>query len=140
MQGCDDNLDVEHGHEHADTHGDEGGPALEGGEMKMRIGVLALIHGCRQCGRCAMALLGAYVFCLWMVANDAKAVNWEGHENFFHEAVPITELTEGVAAPLLKPMPTCEAMAERHKANTYEQVPIEGENCIGALQNLPVKK
>jgi hypothetical protein len=69
------------------------------------------------------------VLALALVAGDAAAVNWEGKEGFFHEDIPITELTEGVEAPLLKPLPDCEAMEAKRKDNPYEQVPIEGKNC-----------
>lgn len=61
--------------------------------------------------------------------ENALAVNWEGHENFFHEAVPLEEFTDSVPQPLLQPLPTCEERQKKHDENPFEQVPLPGQNC-----------
>jgi hypothetical protein len=57
------------------------------------------------------------------------ALNWEGHDRFFHEAQPIDEMTEGVPPPRLKPLPLCAEIRLKHAANSYEQVALPGINC-----------
>jgi hypothetical protein len=91
----------------------------------MRDGILRRLLGHRalQCG------LGAV---LWLVAAlpySVPALNWEGHDGFFHEALPIEEVTEGVPPPITKPLPSCAELRRKHQANSYEQVALPGMNC-----------
>lgn len=70
---------------------------------------------------------------LWLgaqfVPGAALALNWEGHDNFFHEAQPLEELTEGVPSPKVKPLPICTDLRQKHAVNSYEQVALPGINC-----------
>lgn len=61
--------------------------------------------------------------------TPAMAMNWEGHDEWFHDATPFQAFTEGVPPPLSKPMPLCGELAVRHAANSYEQTPLPGKNC-----------
>jgi hypothetical protein len=56
-------------------------------------------------------------------------MNWEGHDEWFHDNTLFGEFLEGVPPPILKPLPTCEAVRKRHAENVYEQTPIPGKNC-----------
>jgi hypothetical protein len=60
---------------------------------------------------------------------DVPALNWEGHDRFFHEAQPIEEITEGVPPPIVKPLPPCAELRGKHETNSYEQVALPGLNC-----------
>ncbi len=64
-----------------------------------------------------------------LLASPANAVNWEGHQDWFHDAAPFSAFTEGVPPPLVTKTPTCAERAAQHAANTYEQVPVPGVNC-----------
>jgi hypothetical protein len=68
---------------------------------------------------------------LMMVVGEARAINWEGHEEpaLMHEG--IAKFTDGVPPPLAKPLPTCVELEEKRRDNIYEQVPIAGKNCVG---------
>jgi hypothetical protein len=77
-----------------------------------------------------IALLGAF-------SSASHAINWEGHETFFHEAVPLPELTEGVPPAKPDAMPTCEVRRRAAEKNPYEQEAIAGVNCI---ETQPTKK
>jgi hypothetical protein len=94
-------------------------------------GCFRLIHRLRECGRGAARLPVVCGAALWIGVAPAWAINWEGKEGFFHEEIPLNELTEGVPKPIEKEKPTCTEMAEKRKDNSYEQVPIEGVNCLG---------
>jgi hypothetical protein len=59
-------------------------------------------------------------------------VNWEGHDDWFNESLMMQEFIEGVSPPILKPLPTCESIRQRHDENRYEQVAIPGLNCFEA--------
>jgi hypothetical protein len=65
-----------------------------------------------------------------IAATPGQAINWEGHEDFFMEKMPIPEFTEGIAKPIAKPLPSCDARAKRARENPYEQEPIAGKNCV----------
>jgi hypothetical protein len=58
------------------------------------------------------------------------ALNWEGHDDWFNESVLMQDFVDGVPPPILKPLPTCEAMRKRHMENSYEQVALPGGNCV----------
>ncbi len=62
-------------------------------------------------------------------ALQAQALNWEGHETWFHEAAPIPELTDGIPTPRPQLLPSCESRAAATAKNSAEQVPIPGRNC-----------
>jgi hypothetical protein len=76
---------------------------------------------------------------LTVLAGPASSLNWEGHEDFFMEQMTVPEFTAGVPKPLKKPQPKCEALRAKALANSYEQVPIAGKNCIEADTTLPEK-
>jgi hypothetical protein len=59
----------------------------------------------------------------------ARAINWEGHDDFFHEAVPLPRLTTGIETPKPK-LPPCSAREVAARDNPYEQQPLPGSNCI----------
>lgn len=64
-------------------------------------------------------------------------MNWEGHDEWFHDTSRFSEFLEGVPPAIVKPRPKCAELAEKHKANSYEQVPLPGENCIEEKQPRP---
>jgi hypothetical protein len=73
---------------------------------------LALVLGCSQ------------------ATNLAWAVNWEGHDDWFLNDAPFKEFTDTMPAPMKKVLPPCADMQAAHDANSYEQVPIAGVNCV----------
>jgi len=91
--------------------------------MRGSFGKRGVIHRWWQSGLAATFWLGA------LCPLEASALNWEGHDKFFHEAQPIEELTEGVPPPLTKPQPSCAELRQKHEANSYEQVALPGMNC-----------
>jgi hypothetical protein len=99
--------------------------------MKMGRRGFRLIHVIAKCGRGAVLLPVVCGVAVWAAVAPAGAINWEGKEGFFHEEIPLNELTEGVPKPIEKKKPTCAEMSEKRKENPYEQVPIEGVNCVG---------
>lgn len=74
------------------------------------------------------------VFMLLSV-QPAYAVNWEGHDEWFHDDMFIRRFTDSMPAPKVHPFPSCEARAAAHAANIYEQVPVPGLNCIPKPDN-----
>jgi hypothetical protein len=62
--------------------------------------------------------------------GQSFAVNWEGHEGFFGEAIPINTFTDGVPPPKLHRKPDCQLLATEHAMNAYQQVPLPGINCL----------
>jgi hypothetical protein len=62
---------------------------------------------------------------------DAKsfAMNWEGHDAWFHDTTPFREFYEGIPPPLTKPKPACATLRAKHAGNPYEQTAIPGKNC-----------
>lgn len=92
--------------------------------MRGSFGKRGVIHRWRQSGLAAVLWLGA------LCPQPVSALNWEGHDKFFHEAQPIEEITEGVPPPLTKPLPDCAELRRKHEANSYEQVALPGMNCI----------
>ncbi len=56
-------------------------------------------------------------------------MNWEGHDDWFHDTAPFRAFYDGIPGPIVKPMPTCEQRRRQHDANRYEQTPIPGVNC-----------
>jgi hypothetical protein len=65
--------------------------------------------------------------------EQSFALNWEGHDGFFGEAMPLDDFVQGVPQPITRAKPDCLYMAEQHAQNAYEQVPVPGVNCIGKL-------
>jgi hypothetical protein len=59
-------------------------------------------------------------------------MNWEGHDDWVNEKPLYPDLPEGVNAPILKPLPKCEALRRRLAENSYEQTAIAGANCVEA--------
>jgi hypothetical protein len=58
------------------------------------------------------------------------AMNWEGHEEWFHDNSLFQKFMEGVPPPIIKPIPLCRDVKKRHAENVYEQTPLPGKNCI----------
>jgi hypothetical protein len=57
-------------------------------------------------------------------------MNWEGHDEWFHDNTLFQNFMEGVQPPIIKPLLPCSTVKQRHAENVYEQVPIPGLNCI----------
>jgi hypothetical protein len=57
-------------------------------------------------------------------------MNWEGHSDWFHDTTLFQDFIEGVPPPIVKPMPGCKVLTQRHAANVYEQTPLPGLNCV----------
>jgi hypothetical protein len=73
-------------------------------------------------------VLGLMMVIHFETASAAGAVNWEGHDHFFQEAMPVPAFTEGVAGSKPKPLPACDVLRRAHEQNSYEQVPLPGVN------------
>jgi hypothetical protein len=56
-------------------------------------------------------------------------LNWEGHDDWFHDPAPFHEFYDGVPPPKVKPMPGCAARQAAYDKNHYEQIPLPGVNC-----------
>jgi hypothetical protein len=63
-------------------------------------------------------------------ATPARAINWEGHDDWLYDDTLFKEFTDLVPAPLERPLPTCAERDAARKANVYEQAPLPGVNCI----------
>jgi hypothetical protein len=61
-------------------------------------------------------------------------MNWEGHDEWFHDTTLFEKFIEGVPPALVKPMPQCAVVQLRHQLNVYEQTPLPGKNCVGTLK------
>lgn len=70
----------------------------------------------------ALSFLLAAVTPVW-------AINSEGHDDFFHEDVPLPRLTNGIETPR-RVLPPCSERATAAKDNPYEQQPLPRINCI----------
>ncbi|MFO1035019.1 MAG: hypothetical protein U1E15_13455 [Hyphomicrobiales bacterium] len=81
--------------------------------------------------------LFAVLFLAALAAAPARALNWEGHDGFFHEALPVPDFTDGVAPPKVKPLPLCEELEKAHATNSYAQIPLPGVNCRKAIPEGP---
>lgn len=57
-------------------------------------------------------------------------MNWEGHDAWFHDTAPFRAFYDGIPGPIVKPLPSCELVSERHTVNRYEQTAIPGVNCV----------
>jgi hypothetical protein len=64
-----------------------------------------------------------------LVPGPAAAINWAGHDAWFHDTAPFQHFIEGVPPPLTRPLPSCEELRKRRKTNIYEQLPLPGQNC-----------
>ncbi|MEZ5923686.1 MAG: hypothetical protein R3D57_04810 [Hyphomicrobiaceae bacterium] len=65
-----------------------------------------------------------------MAASPARALNWEGHDEWFHDVTPFRSFTDLVPKAPPGRLPTCEERAKRAAENAYEQVPLPGTNCL----------
>jgi hypothetical protein len=74
---------------------------------------------------------------LILSASPARAINWEGHQDWFHDSTPFEAFTEGVPPPIAKPKPTCAERARIRAVNVYEQVPVPGVNCVATEDVVP---
>jgi hypothetical protein len=64
-------------------------------------------------------------------------MNWEGHDEWFHDNSMFGAFMEGVAPPIQKPLPACDTVRQRHQENVYEQLPLPGKNCVEAVAPPP---
>jgi hypothetical protein len=90
---------------------------------------LRLSHGDRQFGQFAKAALLFLAAMSVALPTPASAINWEGHDAWFHDNTLFQEFIEGVPPPITKPLPTCDELRKRQQQNSYEQVPLSGRNC-----------
>lgn len=67
---------------------------------------------------------------LFLHVENAGAMNWEGHDAWFHDTTPFQEFYDGIPGPKVKPLPVCDDVTARHKANVYEQTALPGVNCV----------
>ena len=77
-----------------------------------------------QFGRSTLILPVLFSWC-----GPALALNWEGHDDWFHDTAPFREFYDGIPAPKTKPMPACSARQAAYDKNRYEQIPLPGVNC-----------
>lgn len=78
----------------------------------------------RQFGRAAV-LVPVFL----VQAGTAFAINWEGHDEWFHDTTPFRAFYDGIPAPKVKPLPDCTARQAQYEKNRYEQIPLPGRNC-----------
>ena len=76
-----------------------------------------------------LRLFASVVLCVGFASAPARAVNWEGHDDWFLDTALIEAFTSSLPPPLAKPMPMCSERDAGVLANAYEQVPIPGLNC-----------
>ncbi|MEZ5776066.1 MAG: hypothetical protein R3D33_15580 [Hyphomicrobiaceae bacterium] len=69
------------------------------------------------------------------LAAPALAINWEGHDEWFHDAAPFKSLTDLVAPLPPKRLPPCEERRKAAAANPYEQIALPGVNCTDPPEN-----
>jgi hypothetical protein len=62
--------------------------------------------------------------------ENAKAINWEGKEDWLSDSAPFPTLTKDVPQPLPKALPSCEEREKQRQANSYNPVAIAGVNCV----------
>jgi hypothetical protein len=69
---------------------------------------------------------------MWSLAGSgapALALNWEGHDEWFHDMALIEAFTQDLPPPIAKPMPSCASREALARGNPYEQIPVPGLNC-----------
>jgi hypothetical protein len=71
-----------------------------------------------------------YTLALAVWPHTVSAMNWEGHDEWFHDNSLFLEFMEGIPPPLLKPKPVCSAIRQRHIENVYEQTALPSLNCV----------
>jgi hypothetical protein len=81
--------------------------------------------------RLILLVVGLHTLTSVIWPASSGAVNWEGHDEWFHDNTLFDAFMEGVPSAIKKPKPSCAFMRERHAANTYEQTPLPGKNCVG---------
>jgi hypothetical protein len=74
---------------------------------------------------------------IWLA--PAYAMNWEGHDAWFHDTAPFRAFYDGIPGPLVKPKPSCAQVRERHLANPYEQTALPGRNCVENTEPPPAR-
>ena len=121
LQRCDDNLNIQDGHKHADAQGDKTKPTRHKGQGVNLVSHRLIIP---------IATLLTLAIAIWPVSSFA--MNWEGHDEWFHDNTLFEKFIEGVPPPLLKPLPQCLDLMKRHEENVYEQTPLPGKNCLTA--------
>jgi hypothetical protein len=67
----------------------------------------------------------------WMSFQVAEslAMNWEGHDGWQDDVTLFQDVMEGVPQAIVKPLPACKVLRQRHAANVYEQAALPGKNC-----------
>ena len=74
-------------------------------------------------------LFASVILFIGLASAPARAVNWEGHDDWFLDTALIEAFASILPPPLTKPMPTCAERDAKVRANAYEQVAIPGLNC-----------
>jgi hypothetical protein len=75
-------------------------------------------------------ILFAYTLLPGVWPSTVFAMNWEGHDEWFHDNSLFQKFMEGVPPPILKPTPLCSVLKKQHAENVYEQTPLPGLNCV----------
>jgi hypothetical protein len=76
-------------------------------------------------GRLVLVLPALFI----LPVDKSWSINWEGHDDWFHDASPFEAFTKDVPPPIQKPWPTCAEREKERQNNIYNQVPIPGVNC-----------
>jgi hypothetical protein len=74
-----------------------------------------------------MIRLSAICLMLWPV--QALAMNWEGHDDWWADPGPATELVEALPEAHPGPRRDCPVSHEAAEKNPYEQIPLPRHNC-----------
>lgn len=77
---------------------------------------------------------------MFFSVDSAVAMNWEGHDAWFHDTTPFRAFYDGIPGPKVKPRPACDEVTARHEANRYEQTAIPGVNCMAPQDAGPRSK
>ena len=76
-----------------------------------------------------LRLFASGILFVGLASAPARAVNWEGHDEWFLDTALIEAFASNLPPPLAKPMPMCSERDAGVLANAYEQVAIPGLNC-----------
>lgn len=72
----------------------------------------------------------SYFLAVVLLISAARAMNWEGHDDWLDSQSHGMKLRDHLPKPLNRDYPSCEDMLARLKDNPYEQRPLPGKNCL----------
>jgi hypothetical protein len=75
---------------------------------------------------------------LLMPAGPARAMNWEGHDDFMVGFPPGEALLEAIPDARPLPSPDCPVTAEQARKNPYEQIPLPRHRCPATREDQPL--